>query len=228
MSCDVSEATEVVGGGGGSAHSATLPSLHLCHSSFSSLFNPSVASSTSQLIIQTLPPLHLRHSSFSNPSVASPTSHTLHLRHLVCRPWATPPPEPNSRYLLGDNVPSKPLQKSDSLTGSVGSSVVVENAYNLAQHSSSPVLNRPPDFCQCLTIPVCVYCGASSHEIEQQHPHSIQWRILMNILGIPQVSCYIILPITGIVAFNLSIILVTYQIYWYHSSIRQDKKISLI
>ena len=65
-------------------HSATLPLLHLRHSSFS---NPSVASSTKQLILQpfrcftyvtahsiTLPSLHLRHSSFCNPSVASPTS----------------------------------------------------------------------------------------------------------------------------------------------------------
>ena len=30
----------------------------------------------------TLPLLHLRHSSFSNPSFASPTSQTLHLRHV--------------------------------------------------------------------------------------------------------------------------------------------------
>ena len=66
------------------AHSPTLPSLHLHHSSFS---NPSVASPTSQVILQpfrrftyitahspTFPSLHLHHSSFYNPSVASPTS----------------------------------------------------------------------------------------------------------------------------------------------------------
>ena len=66
------------------AHSSTISSLHLRHSSFS---NPSVISPTSQLNLQpfrrftyvaahspTLPLLHLRHSSFSNPSVASPTS----------------------------------------------------------------------------------------------------------------------------------------------------------
>ena len=60
------------------------------HSSFS---NPSVASPTSQLILQpfrrftnvtahspTLPSLYQRHSSFSNSSVALPTSQ-LHLRH---------------------------------------------------------------------------------------------------------------------------------------------------
>ena len=35
----------------------------------------------------TLPLLHLRHSSFSNPSFASPTSQGLHLRHLASRPW---------------------------------------------------------------------------------------------------------------------------------------------
>ena len=36
------------------------------------------------------------------------------------------------------------------------------------------------------------------------------------------------LPKTAVVAFHLSINLVTYQIYWNDSSIRQDKKISLI
>ena len=34
----------------------------------------------------TVPLLHLRHSSFSNPSFASPTSQAPHLRHLVIRP----------------------------------------------------------------------------------------------------------------------------------------------
>ena len=66
------------------AYSPTLPSIYLRHSSFSNL---SVASPTSQLILQsfrcftyvtahspTLPSIYLRHSSFSNPSVASPTS----------------------------------------------------------------------------------------------------------------------------------------------------------
>ena len=66
------------------AHSPTLPSLYLHHSSFSNL---PVTSPTSQLILQpfrrftyvtahspTLPLLHLRHSSFSSPSFAFPTS----------------------------------------------------------------------------------------------------------------------------------------------------------
>ena len=84
------------------AHSLTLPLLHLCHSSFS---KPSFASPTSQALhlrhpasrpcqaidvqfcelhlrhftfvtahSQTLLSLYLRHSSFSNPSIASPTS----------------------------------------------------------------------------------------------------------------------------------------------------------
>ena len=35
----------------------------------------------------TLPLLHLRHSSLSNPSFASPTSQDLHLIHLASRPW---------------------------------------------------------------------------------------------------------------------------------------------
>ena len=73
---------------------------------------------------------------------------------------------------VSDDLPSKLLQESDSLAGSVGSSVVVENAYALAQNPSSPVLNRPPEFCQCLTIPVSVYCGPSSQEMDQQHPLS--------------------------------------------------------
>ena len=93
------------------AHSTTLPSLYLRHSSFSS---PSVASPTSQFILQpffrfsyvtssslnshgarkpiykmsraqspTFPSLLLRHNSFSNPSFASPTSQALHLIHLA-------------------------------------------------------------------------------------------------------------------------------------------------
>ena len=33
------------------------------------------------------PSLHLRHSSFSNPSLALPTSQDFHLRHLASRPW---------------------------------------------------------------------------------------------------------------------------------------------
>ena len=38
----------------------------------------------------TLPLLHLRHSSFSNPSFASLTSQALHLRHLARRPCISP------------------------------------------------------------------------------------------------------------------------------------------
>ena len=38
----------------------------------------------------TLPLLHLRHSSFLNPSFASPTSQALHLIHLASRPWKEP------------------------------------------------------------------------------------------------------------------------------------------
>ena len=37
----------------------------------------------------TLPLLHLRHSSFSNSSFASLTSQALHLRHLASRPWCS-------------------------------------------------------------------------------------------------------------------------------------------
>ena len=96
------------------SRSPTLPSLYLCHSSFS---NPSVASPTSQLIFQTffrysyvtahsptLLSLYLRHSSFSNPSVALPTS------QLILQPFfrfsyvtgfsLTSPGEPPMGHLL--------------------------------------------------------------------------------------------------------------------------------
>ena len=65
-----------------------------------SFSNPTIASPTSQLILQpilrftyvtshspTFLLLHLRNSSFLNPSVALPTSQALHLRHLASRPW---------------------------------------------------------------------------------------------------------------------------------------------
>ena len=83
------------------AHSPTLPSLYLRHSSFS---NPSVASPTSQFIFQpffrfsnvtrmssihstTFPSLHLRHNSFSNPSVALSTSQLI-LKPFRCFTYA--------------------------------------------------------------------------------------------------------------------------------------------
>ena len=94
-------------------HSQTLPSLYLRHSSFP---NPSVASPTSQFILQPLfrfsyvkalhlihlassthspifPSLHLRHNSFPNPSVTLPTSQALHLIHLASRPCSAQTPE---------------------------------------------------------------------------------------------------------------------------------------
>ena len=81
------------------AHYSTLLSLYLHYSSF---FNLSITSPTSQLILQplcrftyvtahspTLPLFHLHHISFSNPSFASPTSQALHLNHLASRPWSS-------------------------------------------------------------------------------------------------------------------------------------------
>ena len=91
------------------AHSPTLPLLHIRHSSFS---NPSVASHTSQLILQpfrcityvtahssTLTLLHLRHSSFSNPSVASPTSQFI-LQTFRCFTYVTAHSPPLLSLLL--------------------------------------------------------------------------------------------------------------------------------
>ena len=51
-----------------------------------SFSNTYIASPTSQVILPPLPSLHLHHSSLYYPSVASPTPHALHLRHLVSRP----------------------------------------------------------------------------------------------------------------------------------------------
>ena len=56
----------------------------------------------------TLPLLHLCHSSFCNPSFASPTSQVLHLRHLASRPWTRPALEANSRYATGHSSFSNP------------------------------------------------------------------------------------------------------------------------
>ena len=64
------QATNAIQSRDATAHSPTLPSLYLRHSSFS---NPSVASPTSQLILL--------------PSFTSSTSQALHLRHLASHPW---------------------------------------------------------------------------------------------------------------------------------------------
>ena len=74
-----------------SPHYATLPSLHLCHSTFSSLCNPSVASSTSQHIIQ-----YFRRFTY----ITAPTLLLLHLHHMhftyvtwwATHRWDTHPP----------------------------------------------------------------------------------------------------------------------------------------
>ena len=79
MSCDVGEVME-----------SLEPSFLLLHLRCSLFFNPSIASTTSQLILQpfyrftyitadspTLLSLYLHHISFSNPSIALPTSHLI-------------------------------------------------------------------------------------------------------------------------------------------------------
>ena len=95
------------------AHSPTLPLLHLRHSSFS---NPSFASPTSQalLILQafrrfiyvtahspSFPSLHLRYSSFSNPFVALRTS------QLILQPYVT---SPTSQLIPNPSVASPASQ----------------------------------------------------------------------------------------------------------------------
>ena len=49
---------------------------------------------------QTLPLLHLRHNTFSNPSFAFPTSQALRLRHLVSRPWNQQSHTSNAQWLI--------------------------------------------------------------------------------------------------------------------------------
>ena len=73
------------------AHSPSIPSLYLRHSSFS---NPSLASPTSQLVLMsrahspTFPSLHLSYNSFSIPSIALPTSQLIFQR-LRCFTYVT-------------------------------------------------------------------------------------------------------------------------------------------
>ena len=98
-------------------HSLTLLQLHLRSSSFSNPFvassNPSFASPTSQLIFQpfrcftyvtahfpTLQSLRLPHSSFFNPSVDSPMSQALHLRHLASSPCYKGPFMPHFKFFF--------------------------------------------------------------------------------------------------------------------------------
>ena len=67
-------------------YSPTLPLLYLRHSSSS---NPSIASPTSQFILQPFfPSLHLHHNSFSNPSVTLPTSQLI-LQPFHCFTYVT-------------------------------------------------------------------------------------------------------------------------------------------
>lgn len=66
---------------------------------------------------------------------------------------------------MGDDVSTKVLQQSDSLTGDVWMRGVVENAYALAQHLSSPVQKCPSEFFQCFTVPAI--------KVNQQNPLSV-------------------------------------------------------
>ena len=91
MSCDVGEVQEslenelcCISLSMSSAHSPNFPSLHLHHNSFS---NPSIALTTSQLILQPFR-CFTYVTVFSNHSFASPTSQALHLIHPASRPWS--------------------------------------------------------------------------------------------------------------------------------------------
>ena len=123
MSCDIGEVTEslenelcstVYSTVYSSAHSPSVQSLHLRHSSFwfsklsvtsptsqlilqpfrcfylqhSSFSNPSISLPTSQLILQPFPRFYLHHSSFSNPSIALPTPQLI-LQSFRCFTYVT-------------------------------------------------------------------------------------------------------------------------------------------
>ena len=82
MSCDVGELTESLENELCSFFklSVTSPSSQLILQPFPRFTYVTAHSPT-------LPWLHLRHSSFSNPSFASPTSQALHIIHPARRPW---------------------------------------------------------------------------------------------------------------------------------------------
>ena len=80
MSCDVGEVTERLENELCSNLSVTSPTSQLILQPFRRFIYVTAHSAT-------LPLLHVRYSSFSNPSFASPTSPALHLRHLPSSPW---------------------------------------------------------------------------------------------------------------------------------------------
>ena len=82
MSCDVGEVTESLENEQSSFSklSVTSPTSQLILQPFPCFTYVTAHSPT-------LPLLHLRHSSFSNPSFASPTSQDFHLCHLASRLW---------------------------------------------------------------------------------------------------------------------------------------------
>ena len=123
------------------AHSPTLPLLHLSHSSFS---NPSVAWPTSHLS-PTLPSLHLRHSSFSNPSVASATS------QLILQPFL------RISYVTG----SSPM--------SPGEPPMIWNV-TTAQHNwrSSDKWSGCYTFLDSVLYPSCTFCMGWLHSTSRQ------------------------------------------------------------
>ena len=133
LSCDVGEALRRFTYG--TAHYPSLPSLYLRHNSFS---NPSVASPTSQLILQpfrcltyvtshstSLPSLYLRHSSFSNPSVASPTSEFIH-QHFF-----------RFSYVTGSSLTSPGESPMLQMLQNIGLNRVLRHTRNLTQTVSS-------------------------------------------------------------------------------------------
>ena len=134
------------------AHSPTFLSLHLRHNSFS---NPSVALSTSQLILQpfhcftyvtahspTLPLLHLRHNSFSNPSVALSTSQLI-LQAFRCFTYVTAQSPILPLLHLRHNSFSNPSVGELSSNLTVTSPTVRHNSFSnpsIALPTSQPIL----------------------------------------------------------------------------------------
>ena len=82
MSCDVGKVTERLENELCSFSNLSV-TLHLRHNSFPQPFRRFTYVTAHS---PTLPLLHLRHISFSNPSFGSPTSQALHLIHQACRP----------------------------------------------------------------------------------------------------------------------------------------------
>ena len=113
----------------------------------------------------TLPLLHLRHSSFSNPSFASPTWRALHLRHLTSRPSISPTLVTKfSQNIVADTDKNKVLidchKCSSSFLSIVKSHPLKIPVSVLEKVRSGSCLKLPLIECSCSAYPIPVWTCA--------------------------------------------------------------------